>query len=156
MSHIPHQTQRQHRPVGVTLISIWFLLSGILTLLIGIVSILLVMAIFTPSSDIEGPRAVVGAIAVSFLGGAGTILGLTTTLSGLGLIMMKRWGLWCSDATMALWTMFNIALTVLALLPSGDPGMFLANAVCTVVSVAIIIYLRQKKVRNRFSWERPN
>jgi hypothetical protein len=150
MSHIRHQTQRQHRPLGVTLLSIWFLLSGILILLIGIGSILLVMSIFTPSSEIEGPRAVVGAMVFSLLGGAGSILGFTTTLSGLGLVLMKRWGLGCSYATIALWITFNSWFIVFTWRVPENLGMFLANAISIVISVSMIVYLSRKKVRHRF------
>jgi hypothetical protein len=142
---------RQPRPLGVTLISIWFLLSGMLILLGGIVSILLVISMFTPSSEIEGPSAAVGAILFSFLGGAGSVLGVTTTLSGWGLVLMKRWGLWCSYATLALWIAFSIGLTAFTWRAPDNLMMFLANAISIVISVSIIIYLRQKKIRHRFT-----
>jgi FtsH-binding integral membrane protein len=134
--------QNRKVPRGVAIISILSLLGGILLSLISMSLFLLGSAMYT-SEPPGGPQGILhGWVSIVCMdtGLIGVTLGVFTTLSGLGLRRMKRWGLWCSYLTMTLWVLANMFVVSLY-------GInLIAILICTAmigIAVAISIYLNR-------------
>jgi hypothetical protein len=91
------------RPLGVTIIATWFLLSGGLSILSGGIALTMLVASILPSldSDSTGMGGII-AFVFGLIAILGLVLGPIFAVAGLGLLKMKRWGIWSCIAISAL------------------------------------------------------
>jgi hypothetical protein len=142
---------RYSRPIGVTIISALFLIGGSLALLMSLCPFLVGLYGFThlvevfPDGGI-GPMIIIMVfVGVGFVG---IILSSLIVLSGFGLRKMRRWGLWCSNFTLAVFIFVNI---VLILFTKGHWEGHLKNylteicveAIMTGIAIATGVYLNR-------------
>jgi hypothetical protein len=139
-----HSLRQGKRPLGVTIIATWFLLSGGLAMLSGgIMLTMLVVSIF-PSLDSDS-TGMGGIVALIFgLGGVlGLLLGLTYSIAGLGLLKMKRWGIWSCITISALSVILNcygfLSLFLKAILRFSITKETFTSAIWYSISLAITI-----------------
>ena len=92
-------TSVQHRPLGVTIISVVLFIAGIFELLLGI---LILVGIFTLGHEISihghatvgSVVDVVGGVLGGILAGASLLIGVFSLILAIGLWMLKRWAFW--------------------------------------------------------------
>ncbi len=132
------------RPLGVTLIAVWFWLRASLGILIG-----LGIALAGGLAGRAMHALSAGNAMPAFLSGLGTALGIAvaglsvlTAIAGLGVFLMKGWGRILAIALAALSLLFSIR----ALLHPHPLGL-----IRPVVDVAIIGYLMIPDVQAKFS-----
>jgi hypothetical protein len=144
-----------HAPRRLVAISILFMICGSLSILPAIGFCLIGSETLANLDKTGGGGPGLGValmgMFLSFAGSLGVALGLLTTLAGLGLKRMKRWGLWSSYVVLGLW----ILLGILVLFVFGSSLLFELSFIGLVgglVGVGIIgfpvkvgIYLRQKR-----------
>jgi hypothetical protein len=95
--------QQGKRPIGVTIIATWYLLSGGLLILGGGIALTMLVVSVLPilDSDSTGMGGIVALVFV-FTAILGLVLGPIYTVAGLGLLKMKRWGIWSCISISAL------------------------------------------------------
>jgi hypothetical protein len=94
-----------HAPRRLVAISILFMICGILSILPAIEFCLIgsdTLANLNKTGGGPGLGVALMGMFLSFAGALGVVLGLLTTLAGLGLKRMKRWGLWSSYVVLGL------------------------------------------------------
>ena len=132
------------RPLGVTLIAVWFWLRSALGILLGLGIALAgglagrAMHALSAGTALPGFLAGLGA----FLGIAVAGLSILTAIAGLGVWLMKGWGRILALALAALSLLFSIR----AILHPHPLGL-----IRPVVDVAIIGYLMVPDVQAKFS-----
>jgi uncharacterized membrane protein (DUF2068 family) len=132
------------RPLGVTLIAVWFWLRSALGILLG-----LGIAVAGGLAGRAMHALSAGTAVPAFLSGLGAFLGIAiaglsvlTAIAGLGVFLMKSWGRILAIALAALSLLFSIR----ALLHPHPLGL-----IRPVVDVAIIGYLLFPEVQSKFS-----
>jgi uncharacterized membrane protein (DUF2068 family) len=132
------------RPLGVTLIAVWFWLRSALGILLG-----LGIAVAGGLAGRAMHALSAGTALPSFLAGLGAFLGIAiaglsvlTAIAGLGVFLMKGWGRILAIALAALSLLFSIR----ALFHPHPLGL-----IRPVIDVAIIGYLMLPEVQAKFS-----
>jgi len=130
------------RPLGVTLIAVWFWLGGTLGILLG-----LGIAVAGGLAGRAMHALSAGAALPSFLAGLGAFLGtaiaglsVLTLIAGLGVFLMKGWG-----------RILAIALAALSLLFSIRGLFHPLSLIRPIIDIAIIGYLMLPEVQAKFS-----
>ena len=132
------------RPLGVTLIAVWFWLRSVLGILLG-----LGIAVAGGLAGRAMHALSAGTALPSFLAGLGAFLGIAiaglsvlTAVAGVGVFLMKGWGRILAIALAALSLLFAIR-SVLHPHPLG--------LIRPLVDIAIIGYLMLPEVQAKFS-----
>jgi len=130
------------RPLGVTLIAVWFWLGGALGILLGL-GIAVAGGLAGRAMHALSP----GAALPSFLAGLGAFLGaaiaglsVLTLIAGLGVFLMKGWG-----------RILAIVLAALSLLFSIRGLFHPLSLIRPIIDIAIIGYLMLPEVQAKFS-----
>ena len=132
------------RPLGVTLIAVWFWLRSVIGILLGLG---IALAGGLAGRAMQAMSA--GTAMPAFLSGLGAFLGIAvagvsvlTAIAGLGVWLMKGWGRILAIALAGLSLLFSIR----SLFHPHPLGL-----IRPVVDVAIIVYLLMPDVQAKFS-----
>lgn len=142
-------------PKGLILLARFKLIVGLLGTAIGLIFIALCVKLWHAADSVEpmgtGSEIAVGAALMVYpiFGFLFTVVGISNTVIGIGLLQLRRWARISSlffDALMALrcgWA------TIRALL-AGDARYSIIFLVMSVIAVKFFLYLRQRNVRAAF------
>jgi hypothetical protein len=140
------QIQCPKRPRAVSLISAWFLLSGGLSCLGSIASILLGQWLkikAMESTDLDASPVgmmLMGELIFIAAGIRGIILSTMAIVSGFGLRKMKKWGYICSYITMILYTLAQLFIwRWFAASPPMGIIIFMVASISTSIAIAIAL-----------------
>jgi hypothetical protein len=136
------QIQHTKRPRTISLISAWFLLTGGLSWLGSIASILLAQWLKTTamapkaSDAYPGVMKLVGEI-IAIVGIAGLLLSTMAIVSGFGLRKMKNWGYMCSYITIVLYTLIQLFLWYASAKSSLIENLTIVASISTSIAIAV-------------------
>jgi magnesium-transporting ATPase (P-type) len=137
---------RYSKPLGVTIISTLFLISGLLALLLSLCPFLVGLYGFTHLVEMFPEGGIGPMIAIMVFVGVGLVgivLSSLVVLSGFGLRKMRRWGLWCSNFTLAVFIFINIFLILFARRSWENLTGICVEAIMTGIEIAIGVYLNR-------------